>query len=202
MPHLSKLVLASLTFAVLCIGSATMAKADTLTFTGARLNVGQSISPVGRCAPALTLDINPSVGTSTGTSNFGAFTPTMSVCITPLPVGPLTDGFFTWEFAGGDTLSGTFTGGTAGVFDPTVTSVLDLTENYVIAGGTGLFAGATGNILGIGTLTIFTDRPASSTTNLTGTITTVPEPATMLLLSTGLAGVGAAIKKRRKKGAE
>ncbi len=34
--------------------------------------------------------------------------------------------------------------------------------------------------------------------DITGTVTTVPEPATVVLLGSGLAGVGAAIRKRRK----
>ncbi len=91
-------------------------------------------------------DINPISGISTVTSNFGAFTPTQSICV--MPPNPLTNGLFTWAFASGDTLIGTYSGALTGVFNPTVTSVLDLTENYVITGGTGLFAGATGNILG------------------------------------------------------
>jgi len=179
-----------------------MAKADTLTFTGTRFNVDPGPSPVGRCAPAFTLEINPVIGTSTGTSNFGAFTPTQSICLMLPPPGPLTNGLFTWAFASGDTLTGTYSGALTGVFNPAITSVLDVTENYVITGGTGLFAGATGNILGLGTVTFTPGILPFANINLNGTITTVPEPATMLLLSTGLAGVGAAIKKRRKKGAE
>ena len=200
MPYLSKLILASLTFVVLCLGSATVARADTVAFTGSRFNQSPPASPVGRCAPAFTLEINPIIGTSTGTSNFGAFTPTQSICV--MPPAPLTNGLFTWAFASGDTLTGTYSGALTGVFNPAITSVLDVTENYVITGGTGLFAGATGNILGLGTVTFTPGILPFANINLNGTITTVPEPATMLLLSTGLAGVGAAIKKRRKKGAE
>ncbi|MDQ3753943.1 MAG: PEP-CTERM sorting domain-containing protein [Acidobacteriota bacterium] len=132
---------------------------------------------------------------STGTSNFGNFTSIQSHCITPPVPAPFDNGLFTWTFASGDTLTGTYFGaltasGTPGVFNDT--------ENYTITGGTGLFAGATGNILGIGTVTFSPNSFPLSNVSLNGTVTTVPEPTTMILLGTGLAAMVAKVRKRRK----
>jgi hypothetical protein len=69
---------------------------------------------------------------------------------------------------------------------------------FSIAGGTGLFAGATGSLLGSGQINFLQGGLTNTTLNFNGTITTVPEPTTMLLLGTGLAGVVAKVRKRRK----
>ncbi len=192
-----KLFLSSL--AVLFLGLSTgAARADTVTFTGTRTNQNPPGAPGGRCAPALTVTIDPSSGPSNGTSNFGTFTSVQSHCITPPVPALFTNGVFTWTFASGDTLSGTYSGALTGTLP-----ILNDTENYIVTGGTGLFAGATGNILGIGTVNFASGGFPLANVVLNGTITApglqaVPEPTTMLLLGTGLAGIAAKVVRRRR----
>jgi hypothetical protein len=195
MPYLSKLVLASLTFAVLWLGAPSVAHADTITFVGSRdtVNGPRAAPDIGRCgaAPPNALVIL----SGTGTSNVGSFTATDSHCLNGAP-GEVFNGLFAWDFGGGNTFFGTFLGTLAPL--PTPPPNLAFSETFTLTGGTGLFAGASGSFLGTGTITFNPNGTANSHTDFTGTINTVPEPTTMLLLGTGLAGVGAAVRKRRK----
>ncbi len=196
--RIPKIIFASLAVALLCIGSATVAHADVITFTGSRNYTGGQTgvpNPV-RCGPA---DPNYLVTdpTDMGTSNLGSFTSTQSRCVNTT-TGNIFNGLFTFTFASGDTLTGTYFGALTGAFNPNAFSVLTDTENYTVTGGTGLFAGATGNILGIGTLTFTPGIFPLSAVNLNGTITTTPEPTTMVLLGTGLAAIAAKVRRRRK----
>ena len=74
MSQLSKIGLTTLTLVVLCLGAATVTRADTITFTGSRqvLNNPFPAPNVERCGSPPNLLGTPSPGT--GTSNFGAFT--------------------------------------------------------------------------------------------------------------------------------
>ena len=93
------------------------------------------------------------------------------------------------------TLFGTATGT---VTLPPVNGIAPNSLTYDITGGTGVFSGATGTLLANGEVMFNPDGTTSNTFNITGTINTVPEPATLFLLGTGIAGVAAKVRKKRK----
>jgi hypothetical protein len=193
--RLPKTIFASLSVALLCIGSATVAHADVITFIGTRdtVNGPRAAPDIVRCgapAPPNLLVIL----SGTGTSNVGSFTATDSHCLNSA-TGEVFNGLFAWDFGGGNTFFGTFLGTLAPLPTP---GVLAFSETFTLTGGTGLFAGASGSLLGTGTVTFNPNDTANSHTDFTGTINTVPEPTTILLLGTGLAGVGAAVRKKRR----
>ena len=197
--RIPKIIFASLSVALLCLGSATVARADVITFVGSRdYSGGQlGVPNPARCGPAppnVLVTHPPGVGTS----NLGSFTSSESHC-TNVTTGNIFNGLFTFDFGGGNTFFGTYVGTVVGLLPPPPGTVLTASFSYSLTGGTGLFAGATGSLLGTGTATV--NPPpigTSSHIDISGTITTVPEPATVLLLVSGLAGVGAAVRKRRK----
>jgi hypothetical protein len=187
-----KIIFASLAIALLCISSATVTHADTITFTGS-VNASNNPAPVpdiGRCGAPPNLLVNLSLGT--GTSNLGPFTQTLSHC-TNVITGNISNGLFTFDFGGGNTFFGTIVGA---ITLPPIGGVAPFAETFTLTGGTGLFAGASGILIASGTVNFIT---ASSHHDFNGTINTIPEPTTLFLLCTGLAGLGAAVRKRGKE---
>lgn len=183
----------------------TTADAATFAFTGARENVNPVNPPrTGRCALTYvsTMTIVPGDISSTGSSNFGAFTATMSHCnVTPPPTA-LVDGVFAFDFAAGDGLFGVYTGsiGLGGT-----TCVFTAIQNMTFTGGTGRFLGATGLLDDVGTLRggnvggrpvgIFEGAVRGALNLPAG-----PEPATWMTMILGFGAIGAALRRRGHEG--
>lgn len=184
-------------FAVVAMLGMVSAAADAaiMAFSGTRLNIDTPGPAAARCGARMTVNIrNSASSVSTGTSNFGNFDASLTHCI-QLPLPAAYDlGEFLFEFASGDTLFGTQSGtlsfGSPGIFNNL--------QNYVVTGGTGLFAGATGTFTGTGTLD-FTRGPPRGEQSFSGLldIAAVPEPASWVMLITGFGLVGGVLRRRR-----
>ena len=181
---------------LLCAGSATIAHADVITFTGSRdvTNAPLAAPNIGRCGapPNLLVSLPP----GTGTSNLGSFTSTESHCVN-VTTGDLSNGLFTFDLGGGNTFFGTYVG-TVALPLPPPTGVAAVSEMFTITGGTGIFTAASGSLIATGVLTFNANGTTNSRLDFSGTINTVPEPMTVVLLGTGLAGIAAKVRKRRK----
>lgn len=170
------------------------ASAALIEFTGQTINEGPGPAPGGRCElPSLTFTMGPAAGPVTGTSNLGDFTPELSHCIILPPPAAFTDGLFDYEFGDGDVLSGTYVG------SATLTAtagLLSVDQLFTITGGSGRFAGASGGLIGEGTIEFRPGLNPLGIVNFSGTINIVPEPAAFGLLGIG---AGAIVFRRSRK---
>lgn len=186
------------------IGSASAA---TFAFTATRANTNILNPPgTGRCAPLNTVNIAPGRLSSTGLSNFGSFASTQSHCIPGAPsaanpVQPLTDGIFTYDFGGGNTFSGIYSG--SAIFNAGLITGI---ENLTVQSGTGFFLDATGFIASVGSLN-FVPNPTGPgflgvfSGKLEGTLNlpAVPEPTTWGMMILGFGIVGTALRLRQSR---
>lgn len=187
-------LLAKAGFGALLIGLAMPAQAATVTFSGTRFNVDAPGPAAARCGSRTTINIRQSANSiSRGTSNFGDFTPTLSHCIQLPPPGPFDLGEFLFEFASGATLFGTY----AGQLTPREGGGFNVSQEHIVLGGTGLFAGATGMFTSSGTL-IFGMGPPQVSQTFSGTLNApaIPEPATWGLMIAGFGLVGGSLRRR------
>jgi hypothetical protein len=178
------------------LATATPAMALTAAFSGTLTNTNPPAAPGGRCAPALTVSIGPGSGVAAGTSNLGTFVPTNSHCIIPPLPTIYTDGRFSFDFAGGDVLTGTYTGTLSATATPGTFANL---QSFAATGGTGRFANTTGSFTGVGNVVFAPGTMPAAFTTLSGSleIGSVPEPASWAMMVGGFALVGGTLRRRR-----
>lgn len=165
------------------------AHAQVQTFSGNVIASGV-VTPNAGCAPIP----NRGVATGSGSSNFGSFSYSHTVC-TQGATGPVT-GSFLVDF-GVDELLGTLNGSsvataTAGIFDQTFL--------FLITGGNGRFDGATGSFNSIGTVDART-RPSQLSFTFGGLVNVppVPEPSTWAMMLVGFGAIGVGLRRRRAR---
>jgi hypothetical protein len=176
---------------VVLVAAAVPADATPVPFSGTVSIGGTPPAPGGRCAPALTITVDPS--RAAGTSNLGAFTLALTQCIAAPPPTDYFDGLFDLNFSNGNHLYGTNHGTLSATATP---GVFDNTSYYVVTGGTGIFADASGAFTGIGTIDRRPDAAGPAILTYSGAIDGVPEPATLALFGVGLAGLFARRRAR------
>ncbi|MCW5613387.1 MAG: PEPxxWA-CTERM sorting domain-containing protein [Rubrivivax sp.] len=183
------------TVAAIGLGAATSASASTtLPFNATVFLSGGGASPVGRCAPDLTVDNANMTDTH---SNFGPFVFNMSECLRPPLPTTTYDGQFLFEFTNG-TLAGT---SYSVISTSAVPGVFNLDGEYTVTSGTGAFLGASGVLVSRGQLDRRQFPPdATATLTLVGSVTMIPEPATWALLAGGLGLVAGAARRRAREG--
>lgn len=179
-----------------------VARADEVTISGTTNGTVSGVPQLTFAGNAFTGTTALGVGSLSGTNRLGTFTLGLAN-----PAQPASGNF---------TLNITFTapaginGGQATSYTATVTGSIAPAPNdggvlvhfNQPSGGT-VFTFSNGSGSGSFTLTIAdvfvqSGQTANLTAGFTGSQSTVPEPATMILLGTGLSGVAAFARKRRK----
>jgi hypothetical protein len=182
-------------------GAAQIAKADPVTVSGTSSGTvtGTAASFLSFTGNTFTATTAGGVGSFSGTDRIGTFILSSAVGETPVSGNFTLNLTFTAPSGIEGGQSATYTATVSGTIStPNVGGVAIMFDNpnqtftFANASGTGSFT------IRLPELFVQSGETANLTAGLTGNQTAVPEPATMLLLGTGLAGVAARIRKRRK----
>ena len=189
---------------ILVFGCSGIAPASTVPFT---FGLTFDTFIVGVPSPT-TLTLSTTVSGSGSFAPFGSATYTEAGTITfaMLPSGGFVPSSvmnnFAASFNGG---ADTFTGTDSVLFGPTPT----FSQTFTILGGTGIFSGATGFATATGMQIESSGNPdptfaGTVATSGSGQITApglnaVPEPATMALFGTGMAGLAGFVAGRKRR---
>jgi hypothetical protein len=182
-------------------GAGQIAKADPVTVSGT-----SSGTITGTAANFLTFQGNNftattagGVGSFSGTDRIGTFVLASTIGETPVSGNFTLNLVFTAPTGVNGGQAATYTATVSGTIStPNVGGVSIVFNNPV---QTFTFSNATGSgafSITLPNIFVQSGETANLTAGLSGNQTAVPEPATMLLLGTGLAGVAARIRKRRK----
>jgi hypothetical protein len=178
----------------------TEARADEVTISGSTTGVVSGVPQLTFAGNAFTGTTALGVGSLSGSNNLGSFT------LSTAPTQALSGSFtlnvnFTVPTGINGGQGSTFTAHITGSVSPNVNQGGVLvhfntpTQTFTFNNGTtsGSFT------LTLADLFVQTGQTAQLTAGISGAQqTTVPEPATMLLLGTGLSGVAAGVRRRRK----
>ena len=177
------------------LGSAALfagvpAVAAELVFTGFATATARP-AMAAACAPLFRGEAS-----GPGTSTLGNFTYSHDVC-TPGMNGPLS-GTFVLDF-GGSLLGGGLVG--SSLAREGVTGLFDQQFTYTVLSGTGLFSGATGSFMNVGTVDVRNAPPSVLTLNFNGLINApnVPEPSTWAMMLVGFGLIGGAMRSPRRR---